>query len=161
MGDSFPRVNHSLRADRAITSSGVLVTALILLTAWAMWAVRASIPQYQVSGSARLVVSPSGTMQLFAQFPSAAAGELHQGEPAIFRRARRASLPRGAITARVSGVDGEVRNGQVRVEFLPGGRLDPGIDRQLSFPGSVEVEVKRVTPAVLLLRSAGQRTGGR
>ena len=161
MPDSFPRVNRSLRADHAITSSCVLVAALALLTTWAVWALRATIPQYEVSTSARLLISPSGATQLLAAFPSAVGSELHSGEPAIFRPDVSASMVGRSLRARVSRIDGEVRNGQVQVEFSLKGAVHPYIERQESLPGSVEVEVQRVTPAALLGRSAGQLVGGR
>jgi membrane fusion protein (multidrug efflux system) len=61
-------------------------------------------------------------------------------------------------------VAGEIRNGKVRVELavLAGNAAgNSRIPLQHGIPGSVEIEVERISPAVLLLRSAGQAVGAR
>lgn len=62
----------------------------------------------------------------------------------------------GTIAAKVSRVASEIRDGQVRIEF----NVEPpaGAQRWLQhgLPGSVEVSVEQVSPAVLVLRAAGQ-----
>jgi hypothetical protein len=56
----------------------------------------------------------------------------------------------------VARVASEARNGRIRVELhtrpAPGSRLP----LQHGIPGRVEVEVERVTPAVLVLRTVGK-----
>jgi membrane fusion protein (multidrug efflux system) len=56
----------------------------------------------------------------------------------------------------VSNVAGEIRDGKVRVELnlMNSGSLP--INLQHGLPGSVEVEVERLTPAKIVLRAAGQ-----
>jgi membrane fusion protein (multidrug efflux system) len=56
----------------------------------------------------------------------------------------------------VSNVAGEIRDGKVRVELnlTSGGPLP--INLQHGLPGSVEVEVERLTPVKIVLRAAGQ-----
>jgi hypothetical protein len=55
----------------------------------------------------------------------------------------------------VVSVAGEVRNGQVRVELALLPDSAPPIPVQHGLPGTVEVEVDRVSPATLVLRTAG------
>jgi membrane fusion protein (multidrug efflux system) len=68
-------------------------------------------------------------------------------------------LQYGTLPAKVSSVASEVRNELVRVEF----ELSP-VKRVIPFqhglPGSVEVEVERISPAMLLKRAAGKRIMG-
>ena len=62
----------------------------------------------------------------------------------------------GMLDARVARVASEVRDGGVRVELvpMPDARLAPILRHGLS--GRVEIQVDQVSPAVLLLRSAGE-----
>ena len=62
----------------------------------------------------------------------------------------------GMVSARVRTVGAEAREGAVRVELALVGRGETRIPLEHGLPGSVEVEVERVSPAVLLLRAAGQ-----
>jgi hypothetical protein len=50
----------------------------------------------------------------------------------------------------------EIRDGRVRVEFLPDSQGDSSLLLQHGLPGSIEVEIEQTTPAVLALRAAGQ-----
>jgi membrane fusion protein (multidrug efflux system) len=62
----------------------------------------------------------------------------------------------GSIPATVSRVAGEVRDGQVRVELGITPTAAFRVPLQHGLPGSVEIEVERLTPAALLLRTAGR-----
>ena len=62
----------------------------------------------------------------------------------------------GAISATVASVASEVRDGRVRVELALRPNLASPIPLQHGLPGTVEVEVDRVSPAILVLRTAGQ-----
>jgi membrane fusion protein (multidrug efflux system) len=53
----------------------------------------------------------------------------------------------------------ERRDGQIRVELGLASDLAFPIPLQHGMPGTVEVEVERVAPATLLLRSIGKRLG--
>jgi membrane fusion protein (multidrug efflux system) len=106
------------------------------------------------------MILPSGKVQVIAEFePSAAFGKLHPGQHAVLRLQGFPWAQYGTISARVSKVAGEIRDGKVRVELavvnIPGSR----IPIQHGLPGSVEVEVERITPAALILRLAGDMAG--
>ena len=63
----------------------------------------------------------------------------------------------GSVNARVQRVDGEVREVQGLQGREP--RLPPQL-LQHGLSGSVEVALESVSPAVLLLRAAGQKLAG-
>jgi multidrug resistance efflux pump len=59
MANSFHRVAHSLRADRALTSTAALAVGLVLASGWLVWALKTPITRYETSESARLEVNGS------------------------------------------------------------------------------------------------------
>jgi membrane fusion protein (multidrug efflux system) len=104
---------------------------------------------------ARLV--PGGRLMLAAEFdPAEAVGRIRAGQRAWLHLAGFPSIQYGSVPAQVDLVGGEVREGRVRVELSI--RPDPNthIAFEHGLPGAVEVEVERVTPAMLVLRAAGQ-----
>jgi multidrug resistance efflux pump len=107
------------------------------------------------------VILPAGKMHVIAEFPPAAAlGKLHPGQHAAVRLEGFPWAQYGTIPAEVSRVADEIRDGKIRVELALGTALHTPIPLQHGLPGSVEVEVERVSPAQLLLRSAGAMVGG-
>lgn len=107
-------------------------------------------------------IVPSGELKVVAGFqPGHALGRLRPGQPARVRLEGFPWSQYGTVAAVVSSVGSEVRDGRVRVELHlpPNGR--PSIPLQHGLPGMVEVDVDRASPAVLVLRAAGQRLGGR
>ncbi len=103
------------------------------------------------------VIVPHGRLQIVAQFPPPVAlGRIHGGQRARMRLDGYPWVEFGAIDARVVRVADEVRDGSVRVDLTV---VDsPGLKVELkhAMPGAVEVEVERIPPAALLLRSAGK-----
>lgn len=106
------------------------------------------------------VILPPGRVQVVADFaPAAALGKLHPGQHAAVRLEGFPWAQYGTIPAEVSRVADEVRDGKVRVELALNTALHTPIPLQHGLPGSVEIEVERVSPAQLLLRSAGAVAG--
>jgi membrane fusion protein, adhesin transport system len=106
------------------------------------------------------VILPSGNVQVIAEFqPAAALGKLHAGQRAAVRLDGFPWAQYGTIPAEVSRVADEIRDGKVRVELALTAASRSPIPLQHGLPGSVEVEVERVSPAQLLLRSAGAMVG--
>lgn len=100
-------------------------------------------------------IVPSGQLRVIAQFPPPAAlGLIRPGQPARVRLQGFPWTQYGSIAARVTEVASEVRDGTVRVDLavLP---QTTRIPMQHGLPGSVEVEVERISPARLVLRHAG------
>jgi multidrug resistance efflux pump len=101
-------------------------------------------------------VVPPGTLKVMTYFPPPAAlGRIQPGQPAQLRLEGFPWTQNGAVSATVANVASEVRDGQVRVELAVRPDAAPPIPLQHGMPGTVEVEVDRVSPAMLVLRTAG------
>jgi multidrug resistance efflux pump len=106
------------------------------------------------------VILPPGKIQVIAEFqPAAALGKLHPGQQAQVRLDGFPWAQYGTIPAEVSRVADEIRDGRVRVELALGPTLRIPIPLQHGLPGSVAIEVERLSPAQMLLRSAGAVVG--
>ncbi len=102
-------------------------------------------------------IVPSGRLAVVAEFPPAAAlGRVRAGQPARLRLHGFPWAQYGTVTAKVSRVASEVRDGRIRVELAIEPGSTPLIPIQHGLPGDLEVEVERVTPATLVLRAAGR-----
>lgn len=102
------------------------------------------------------VIVPDGKLQVIADFqPSAALGKIRSGQTAVVRLEGFPWAQYGTLSARVLHVAGEIRDGKIRVELAVNSAIPSRIPVQHGLPGSVEVQVDRVTPIALLLRSAG------
>jgi membrane fusion protein (multidrug efflux system) len=109
-----------------------------------------------VSAGERLgAIIPSGKLKVVAQFPPATAlGRIRNGQPARVRFEGFPWTQYGTLSATVVNVANEVRDGYVRVELSP----SPGcrIPLEHGLPGATEIEVERLSPLTLLLRTAGR-----
>jgi membrane fusion protein (multidrug efflux system) len=106
------------------------------------------------------VILPAGKVQMIADFnPASAFGKLHAGQHATVRLNGFPWAQFGVLHATVSQVAGEINDGKVRVELALTPSAHGRIPLQHGLPGVVEVEVERVSPAAMLLRSAGQAIG--
>jgi hypothetical protein len=106
------------------------------------------------------VILPGGTIEVVAEFsPSAAMGKIHPGQKGSMRLDGFPWAQYGAVSARVSRVAGETRDGKIRVELAVTSAPSSRIELQHGAPGTVEVEIERTSPAALLLRSAGALVG--
>jgi HlyD family secretion protein len=102
-------------------------------------------------------IVPLGKLRVVAEFPPPAAlGRIRPGQAARLRLQGFPWTQYGSIRSTVESVAGEIRDGRVRVEL--GIDPDPAspIPEQHGLPGTVEVEVERVSPATLVLRAAGR-----
>lgn len=107
-------------------------------------------------GDRLAAVVPHGQLRIVADFPAARAlGRLREGQPARLRLTGFSWTEYGTIPAVVSRVGSEVRGDQVRAELQV--TAQPGLRAPLQhgLPGTVEVEVERVSPLTLLMRAAG------
>jgi membrane fusion protein (multidrug efflux system) len=105
-------------------------------------------------------ILPPSALKVVAYFlPPAALGRLHPGQPARLRLAGFPWTQYGSLTATVTSVAHEVRDGQIRVELHLTPDAASPVPLQHGLPGTVEVEVERLTPAALVLRVVGQRLG--
>ena len=111
---------------------------------------------YVEEGDRLAAVVPTGRILAVAEFASAdAVGRVHPGQSARLRLTGFPSTRFGSIPATVARVGSEAQNGRIRVE-LDVTPLDDSLPLEHGLPGTVEVEVERLSPAALVLRSAGK-----
>jgi multidrug resistance efflux pump len=111
-------------------------------------------------GQQLAVILPEGKVQLIAQFePAAALGKIRPGQQATVRLYGFPWAQYGTIPAQVSSVAADIRDGKVRVELTLNPMARSPIPLQHGLPGAVEVAIEQVSPAALLLRSAGAVAG--
>jgi multidrug resistance efflux pump len=106
------------------------------------------------------VVVPRGGLRVVADFPPASAvGRIRPGQSAQVRLTGFPATQYGILPATVSRVASESQDGTIRVELAakPGPRSR--LPLQHGLPGTVEVEVDRLSPAALVLRTVGKLLG--
>ena len=106
-------------------------------------------------GDRLAAIVPEGGLRIVAQFsPAAAIGRVRAGQPGRVRLTGFPWAEYGSVGVVVTRVADEVRDGLVRVE-LSVTELPRSLPLTHALPGSVEVEVERVRPATLVLRTLG------
>jgi multidrug resistance efflux pump len=115
-----------------------------------------SIGKVVQKGERLATVIPSGTHKIVADFsPAEALGRIRPGQTAWLRLHGFPWAQHGSIVATVERVACEVRNGLVRIELGINEEQVSLIPVQHGLPGTLEVEVERICPALLALRAAG------
>lgn len=108
-------------------------------------------------GEKLAAVVPAGKLRMVANFqPSYALGLIHPGQYARLRLEGFPWTQFGSVPATVTGVASEVRDGRIRVELAVNPNSTPRIHLQHGLPGTVEVQVERISPASLVLRMVGR-----
>ena len=109
-------------------------------------------------GQAVATIIPSGQLRIVAGFaPAEAFGRVREGQRARLRLDGFPPAQYGSIPAVVSRVARELRDGLVRVELTLAPDATSVVPIQHGAPGTVEVEVERLSPAALVLRAVGRR----
>ncbi len=103
------------------------------------------------------IIVPAGRPRAIGLFPVAAVGRIRVGQPAHIGLDGFPWTQYGMLSARVSAVGNEPKDGQVRVELTLVGPAPSGIPLEHGLTGSAEVEVEQATPLELVLRIAGAR----
>jgi multidrug resistance efflux pump len=106
------------------------------------------------SGERLATIVPPGQLKMTAEFPSTAVGHIRTGQPAWLRLDGFPWGQYGRVAALVLRVAKEPRAGKIRVELTIPSR-HASIPLQHGLLGTVEIEVERASPAVLVLRAAG------
>ena len=159
MSIAFSRSLRALGADRFRASLLGLLVVVVLLTVWAAWFFFAEVGVYEISDSARLIDPGRAS----AEFLASATGRIQIGQAARLRLDVFPWAQYGTLSASVASVGADASDGKVRVELEILSDLNPAIRLQAGMSASVEVEIERVSPAILALRAAGQLaapTGG-
>jgi membrane fusion protein (multidrug efflux system) len=116
---------------------------------------------YVAEGQRLISVVPPGALMITGDFdPGAAMGRVRPGQRATMRLDGFPWAQYGSIDATVSRVATEVRDGAVRIEFIPAPTGNPEAIMRHGVPGVIEVAVERTTPAYLVLRAAGLLLSG-
>ena len=110
-----------------------------------------------VTESQRLgTVMPEGEVRVVAEFaPHQALGRIRPGQSGRLRLRGFSWVQYGSIAATVTQVAGNALDGYVRVELALDDTPGLAIPLDHGLPGTLEVEVERLTPAALVLRAAG------
>jgi len=105
-------------------------------------------------------VVPRGPFKVVAEFPPAAAlGRIQPDQPGRLRLHGYPWAQYGSLRTTVTRVGNEIRDGKVRVEFSVTQDPNCRVPLQHGLPGMVEVQVEKVSPAVLVTRVAGRLVG--
>ena len=105
-------------------------------------------------------VIPAGRLRVVAEFPPATAlGRIRPGQPARVRLDGFPWAEYGTVAAVVTEVANETREGRIRVELRIAGTTPAAIPLQHGLTGVIEIEVEQLSPAALLLRTAGKVVG--
>lgn len=104
------------------------------------------------------VLEVPGRLKVVADLlPESALGRVRPGQRARLRLAGFPWTQYGSVHATVTAVANEVRDGCIRVELNPDSVSS--LPLQHGLPGSVEIEVERVSPATLVMRISGKLLG--
>lgn len=106
-----------------------------------------------VAAGAKLgAIIPDGGLKVIAYFPpQSALGRIQPGQAARLRLDGFPWSQYGSLAANVTNVAGEAKDGRVRVELQIRSDQTSAIPVQHGLPGTVEIEVKRVSPLMLVL----------
>jgi membrane fusion protein (multidrug efflux system) len=116
---------------------------------------------YVAPGQKLATILPQGDLLIVADFdPTTALGRIRPGQTARFRLEGFPWVQFGTIEATAVRVAGEVRDQSLRAEFRIARDATRGLVLRHGLPGRLEVRVEKVSPARLLLRSAGRVTEG-
>ena len=105
-------------------------------------------------------IVPDGQVRIVAEFPPPALGRLKSGQRARVRLDGFPWTQYGYVESTVTSVASETREQRVRVELAVQQSAPSVIPLQHGMPGVVEVEVERVAPVLLLIRSLGYSLTG-
>jgi membrane fusion protein (multidrug efflux system) len=106
-------------------------------------------------------IIPPGGPRAVAMFPVAAVGRIQPQQPARLRLHGFPWTQYGTVRARVTDVGNEASGGLIRVELSLMPHPYSPIPIAHGLPGTAEVEIERVTPAVLVLRATGRYLAAR
>ena len=157
MAVPFAQTTRSLSADRGIVSLVLLTLLSLLLAGWLVWAFTARFSVNAVSETTEIRLDDTIT----TTFTTDAAKSLKVGQKAlVYLDAPPLSEP-VVISAQVIDIEGVADGTQVEVapdlRQFEADPVNPEILAAFSQPvsGHVEVETETLSPALLVLRSAG------
>ncbi len=112
---------------------------------------------YISPGQKLATILPRGDLLIIAEFePTTALGRIRPGQVARLKLDGFPWVQFGSVDAKVMRVAGEIRDRSLRVEFAAARNAARGMALRHGLTGTIEVSIETVSPAILLLRSAGQ-----
>lgn len=109
------------------------------------------------SGDRLGAIIPQGELKAVGYFPpDTALGRIRAGQSAQMRLQGFPWTEYGSIKMSVQSVSNESRDGRLRVEFKLSDSFNQVIPLEHGLPGAIEVDVDRVSPAMLILRTVGK-----
>jgi hypothetical protein len=139
---------RSLKTDSFRASRIGLILASLLMLALVFWFFSARVALYETSSD----LSGSQDGRVLVTFKEEALGRIQQGQTALLRLGGSTSQRSQPVTAMVFDVDREMN--QVELLILEGDLPADILSGKLT--GQVEIEVERITPAELVLRTSGK-----
>lgn len=116
---------------------------------------------FVAAGTKLGAIIPDGGLKVVAFFsPQSAVGRIHPGQPALIRLDGFPWSQYGSLAATVTTVAGEAQDGRVRVELQMRRDQLSAIPLQHGLPGSVEIEVGKVSPLMLVLQYVEKSLSG-
>ena len=147
MSISFSRSTRSLNRESFRLSLVGLVVIILLLLAWTAWFFLAKVPLYEISR--QFEVRRDGSLAV--TFSSEALARIRPGQSAVLRLAETAGQGAQSLSALVMNTPTTgSRTNQVELHVFSPELLQPGL------AGEVRIEVEHVSPARLVMRSAGR-----
>lgn len=108
-------------------------------------------------GEKLATIVPEGGLRVVAQYPAPAAfGRIRPGQTATLRLQGFPWAEFGTVSATVTSVAQEIRDGKVRVELAVDTNSNFRGQLQHGMPGELEITIERLSPLSLIARTAGQ-----
>jgi len=153
MSTTFSRSMRSLERDGFRFTLTVLLIAALLLVAWGVWFFLATVPVYTVIHTFDLDVN-SGSTHIVVELEASEAANVRPQQKAWIRLTGARALP--ATVTRVVNEPLPGGDGKTRVELALEEGAGSILSEQNNLQGRVEIEVERLTPSALALRSIGR-----
>jgi len=162
MPTPFARSMRSLELDGFHSTLVLLLVGALLFCGWLAWFLFAEVSLYAVTDTARIEVIQethpvSDKVIVVAEFaPPEALGRVRPEQRGRLRLDGFPWAQYGTVSATVARVATETQNGKIRVELDVEEAPDFPVSLQHGLTGTLEIEVERVSPAHLVLRSIGR-----
>lgn len=150
MSIAFSRSTGALQADSHRTALVSLIVAIPLILIWIAWFFLATIAMRETSNQ----LSPGNLDEVNAVFAAESGANIQQGQDALLRLTDEFGQERivPAIVSRVTPAN----DGQLSVQLAPQPNFIENEPLPEPLVGQAEIEIEQITPAVLVLRAAGQ-----
>ncbi len=119
------------------------------------WVSNQQVGSFVAAGQRLAEIVPEGELRAVAFFPVSALGRLRPGQPARMRLDAYPWAQFGVLSGEVERVATEPEAGRIRAELTVAAEPSSRILLEHGLTGQVEVETEAISPALLVLRAAG------